>query len=46
MGNVPIPLPKAKPMDTRTHTSWVQVHTGMGKDSYIFTHGLPMSNPM
>ena len=44
MGTIPIPIPKAEPMDTRTHDTWVQVQTGMGTGTLKFTHGLPVSN--
>ena len=44
MGIIPISVPKAKPMSTHTHASWVWVQTGMGKDRVFYTHGLPMSN--
>jgi hypothetical protein len=44
MGSIPVPVPKGKPVDTRTRASWVRVQTGTGKGSLIFTHGLPVSN--
>ena len=44
MGIIPISVPKAKPMNTRTHEAWVWVQTDMGKDRVFYTHGLPISN--
>ena len=38
------PVPKAKPVDIRTHGPWVRVWTGTGTDGSKNTHGLPMSN--
>ena len=44
MGTIPISVPKAKPMSTHTHASWVGVLMDMGKGRVKNTHELPMSN--
>ena len=44
MGTIPIPIPKAKPMDSHTHDTWVQVQMGMDMGTLKFTCGLPMLN--
>jgi len=43
MGSIPLSVPEGKPVHILTHTSWVRVQTGMGKDRVNFTRGLPMS---
>ena len=43
MGTVPLSVPKAKPVCTRTHALWVRVQTDTGTDRVKNTHGLPVS---
>ena len=43
MGIIPIPIPKQKPVRTRTHALWVRVQTDTGTDDFKSIHGLPVS---
>ena len=44
MGCIPISVSVTKPVKIHTRGPWIWILADTGKDDYIFTHGLPVSN--